>query len=67
MRKFRTRSDFTLGQILGEYLVREAFIDYLRELFMEQHVYFWLDVQDFNKRANSATAEDKIRWVGSSV
>ena len=61
MRKFRTRSDFTLGQILGEYLVREAFIDYLRERFMEQHVFFWLDVRAFNKRAGEASAEDMIR------
>ena len=48
LRRFRSKSDFSLYQILQVSLLRESFIDFLRQDFKEQHVYFWLDVNSFN-------------------
>ena len=48
LRRFRSKSDFSLFQILHVSLLRESFIDFLRQDFKEQHVYFWLDVNNFN-------------------
>ena len=61
LRRFRSKSDFSLYQILQVSLLRESFIDFLRQDFKEQHVYFWLDVNSFNSLDPSTMSVDDLK------